>query len=789
MIDKKYIIRVLGRMICFVAVLALATACTGDELLNSSANGAEQEGLSISLTLDGMQLASRSASVQSLNEDAVKRMDVFLFGPNETFMKYATSGNGSTSVEKVTLYQGSNWKDVFEDASQYTLYVLANYKGGADLKAINTIQGLKDLVATDEDIALWEGMKVGSGKYEGKTFLMDGKKVFLGRDLNKSQSTLDIPVEVKRAAVKVEVTLKYSDEWRNKFTASELEAQFANYATATAAFAEAPMLDADKRGFTTYPEATKNVLERFSSAPVFETGNTDGKLHNGSKIRFYAYVNTWEQEVSNETMFLVDLPGKIVDEQHPENNKDLAHNFYKIPIVPNSQEKILNRNTFYQVTAVVDMEGSSTIDVPVELEDVEIKVADWKSTNINVGTGDNPEYLMLNEYHVEIRNVDGYDGLRFYSSAPINNVEIVEFASDNAAASAGVDFTYPGNAGKIPGVFFVNKDNDRTEVNENDPNGDGTWYGHNGDKISVSFDKGVTNGSIYLTSPNPVNVTKRYITLKVTSGDNVKYVVVEQYPLEYIQPIAGYYSYRDDFKSPNSVTPSGVPCIWGETFEYSGSNPPDADNLKVTNGYFTSKVYYNSSCYYYTFSREKLSNRRYRYTSKTDGDSENTNNKMYFVTITKTDEDYKIAHPLTEDFENGQTALVNSEENDKLVSPTFMLASQLGAVWSSKISGWTEARKHCAYYVETYTNKDGETVALDDWRLPTTAEINVIIKYQNDDNTEDVMAPVLTGRYYYVGWSGANNGKGNALVDSSYDQGTFIRCIRDVKPTDDFLQK
>lgn len=130
MIDKKYIIRVLGRMICFVAVLALATACTGDELLNSSANGAEQEGLSISLTLDGMQLASRSASVQSLNEDAVKRMDVFLFGPNETFMKYATSGNGSTSVEKVTLYQGSNWKDVFEDASQYTLYVLANYKGG-----------------------------------------------------------------------------------------------------------------------------------------------------------------------------------------------------------------------------------------------------------------------------------------------------------------------------------------------------------------------------------------------------------------------------------------------------------------------------------------------------------------------------------------------------------------------------------------------------------------------------------------------------------------------------------
>lgn len=784
MIDKKYIIRVLGRMICFVAVLALTTACAGDELLDSSADGAEQEGLSISLTLDGMQLASRSTqSDPLLNEDAVKRMDVFLFGPNEAFMQYASAGDvtSSVSVEKVTLYQGSNWKENFIDDNQYTLYVLANYKGEADLSEITTVQGLKDLVATDKDIAKWEGMDEGTEKYTGKTFLMDGKKVFKGSELDKSQSTYNIQVDVKRAAVKVEVTLQYSDEWKNKFTATDLEAQFANYATATAAFAEAPMLDADKRGFTTYPEATTSVLDRFSSAPVFFKNKDDN--YNGSKIRFYAYVNTWEQEVSNETMFLVDLPGNI--QKDNGSVETLKNNFYKIPIVPNSQEKILNRNTFYQVTAVVDMEGSSTIDEPVELKDVEIEVADWKPTDINVGTGDNPEYLMLNEYHVEIRNVDGYDGLRFYSSAPIKSVEIVEFENQDAATKAGVDFTYPGDktlevngwseneTDKIPGAFYVNKDNKRKSVSG----------------ISVDFEPNVNNGWIHLSSKNPENVTKRYITLKVTSGDNVKYVVVEQYPLEYIQPIAGYYSYRDDFKSPNSVTPSGVPCIWNETFEYSGSNPPSGDDLKVTNGYFTSKVYYNSSCYYYKFSRERLSSRRYRYTSETDGDSENTNNKMYFVTITKTDEDYKIAHPLTEDFENGQTALVNSAENDKLVSPTFMLASQLGAVWSNKISGWDEARKHCAYYVETYTNKDGETVALDDWRLPTTAEINVIIKYQNDNNTKDVMAPVLTGRYYYVGWSGANNGNGNALVNYSYNEGTFIRCIRDVKPTDEFLQK
>lgn len=772
MIDKKYIIRVLGRMICFVAVLALATACTGDELLDSSANGTEQEGLSISFTLDGMQLASRSDGVPTLNEDAVKRMDVFLFGPNESFKKYATSGDGTSSVEKVTLYQGSSWKNEFVDNSEYTLYVLANYKGGAKLSEINTVQGLKDLVATDKDIALWEGMTVGSGKYEGKTFLMDGKKVFLGRDLNKSQSTLDIPVEVKRAAVKVEVTLKYSDEWKNKFTASDLEAQFANYATATAAFAEAPMLDADKRGFTTYPEATENVLDRFSSAPVFFKNTNEN--YNGSKIRFYAYVNTWEQEVSNETMFLVDLPGKIVDEQHPENNKDLAHNFYKIPIVPNSQEKILNRNTFYQVTAVVDMEGSSTIDVPVVLKDVKIEVAGWKSTDINVGTGDNPEYLMLNEYHVEIRNVDDYDGLRFYSSAPIDNVEIVEFASDNAAASAGVDFTYPGNAGKIPGVFFVNKDNDRTEVNENDPNGDGTWY-NNDDKISVSFDKGLTNGSIYLTSTNPENVTKRYITLKVTSGDNVKYVVVEQYPLEYIQPIAGYYSYRDDKKNDGGTYESH-----GKSYGLT-SNVVASDDSKY---FFVPKVMYNGQImgWYWRNSSSKTYADWDDYVGGRTGFDDN--NMMYFVTITKTDSNYKIAHPLTKEESNydNQLVAVETEENDNLVSPQFMLASQLGTVLTP--DNWSFAQKHCAYYVETYKNKAGKTIVLDDWRLPTTAEIEVIIKYQNDANVKrnEVMSEVLGGRYYYVA-------KKNTTADTGAGTNTAVRCIRDVKPTDDFLQK
>ncbi|MCF2575263.1 hypothetical protein I6E18_03540 [Phocaeicola barnesiae] len=766
----KYRLCLLNWLVCLVVAGLLATSCTSDDWGDSPTEEAV-EGFQVSLTMDGMKSVTRSGGVDALNENIVKRMDVFLFGPDEDFMTYAMAGdvNGTSAVENVILYQGNDWKDNFDDNSQYTLYVLANYKGTANLEEINTVQGLKDLVATDADIAKWEGMPESTGNYTGKTFLMDGTKTFQGSEVKNEEKSVLIPVDVRRAAVKVEVTLKFSEDWKAKFTATELKAQFAHYATATAALAEAPMLDADQRGFATYPEAAgDNVLNRFSTAPVFETGTQ----YDGSKIRFYAYVNNWQQEISNETMFLIDLPGIINDTEHPENNKDLAHNFYKIPIVPNGQEQNLTRNTFYQVTAVVDMEGSSTVDEPVELKDVSFEVAYWTPTEINVGDGDDPEYLMLNEYHVEIRNVDGYDGIHFYSSSPIVNVEVVGFDNQAAADEAGVDFQYPGDktlegsgwyatkTDRIPGAFYVNKDNMRKPVSG----------------VTVSYEHDVTDGWIHLVSDNPENVTKRYITLKVTNKDGQsKYVVVEQYPLEYIQPIAGYYSYRDDKKEA------------GGTYEDRGTKSGQSSNTVASKSqtyFFVPKVMYNGQIlgWYWNNRGNKTRADWPEYSPRSS--SFDDNNMMYFVTITKTDSNYKIAHPLTKrdaSLDN-QLVAVETAENDNLVSPQFMLASQLGTVLTP--DDWAFAQKHCAYYVETYKNKAGQTVFLDDWRLPTTAEINVIIKYQNDNNVrkDEVMSEVLGGQYYYVAKQGA-------VADTKNGEGTYVRCIRDVKPTDEFLQK
>lgn len=138
---------------------------------------------------------------------------------------------------------------------------------------------------------------------------------------------------------------------------------------------------------------------------------------------------------------------------------------------------------------------------------------------------------------------------------------------------------------------------------------------------------------------------------------------------------------------------------------------------------------------------------------------------MYVVQITSTQQDqtdYKIGHVTNID---PDTKL--SQEN--VVSPAFMLASQLGTV--SPFSYGVNASDHCDKYVEVRT--DGKKYT--DWRLPTAAEIGVIGKYQNN-KTQDVMSEVLKAYSYW-----ALNG--NQVTANKNGSGSgYVRCVRDLSP-------
>ena len=174
------------------------------------------------------------------------------------------------------------------------------------------------------------------------------------------------------------------------------------------------------------------------------------------------------------------------------------------------------------------------------------------------------------------------------------------------------------------------------------------------------------------------------------------------------------------------------------------------------------------------------------------GSKDPGNQRMYHVHVTATSGDYTVGRPrivdengnLTTDVENGQTD--DSADNARLVSPSFMIASQLGVTQSAdnvNDSNYARAVNQCKNYVETYyddlnnNNKwdSGEPIYhYRDWRLPTAEEIRIISELQG--KTNGAVDTVLAGQYYFCA---SPQKYVNGAGSSSTNRGYFIRCIRD----------
>lgn len=129
-----------------------------------------------------------------------------------------------------------------------------------------------------------------------------------------------------------------------------------------------------------------------------------------------------------------------------------------------------------------------------------------------------------------------------------------------------------------------------------------------------------------------------------------------------------------------------------------------------------------------------------------------------------------MGYPLTDS--NGYT--IDSDENDRLVSPSFMLASQHG---TNTNGNYINKRNFCATYEET-TN-DG--VKYSDWRMPTLAELYLIDVLQNVQKC--AVKAILEGPYYWSSdASAAVKFMDSRTGDSSYSTSSAaVRCVRDIK--------
>lgn len=657
-------------------------------------------------------------------ESFVSHLDVIIFDVDGTLPgnKVYSGRYNVNNASSVTL---NAKRSSFPAGSRYYVYLIANSTlPEADFTAVTTYNDLVDKKQEDYDLHLTGLTVEGAPKY----FLMDAvaedadgaSPVVLNNGVLSDNTVLS--ALLTRAAAKVVVNIKASEK-----------VEFKNFTVAEGS--EGGLYYLRNMPYDAYLLAEAREDEDIRTAKVRNTSKTNNAYFTWNpsadsrnvSLTTYVYPNNWADNsiLERETSIVVNLPMTFTSDG---TSTDYKNSWYKIPM---TDEKMFRRNNYYEVNIDLNRPGAATETVPEELKDIYYSVTEWTVQDIFVGGDDRPKYLSVNKESMEMHNI-------------AVDATTLEFAS-----SSPVTIT-------VKDVYYYDKFGQKTPVSPD---------------ITGTTDGGIA-GNITVNSPVPTNNAIRYFTLVVTNQEGItREVTVAQYPLEYITNQQGWYSYRSDF-----YTGTYAPT----TYEYKGSRRVAADwsnnswnySTSVQNNYFFgSKVARmnddgTSRLYYYSWSQ-------YGSTVNTNAGNLTSldNARMYHVQITSSSGKYTIGIPKQD--ANGFTD--DGEDNAELVSPSFMIASQLGA--TQPPTSVEQAERHCREYVEVHdpdNNPDTDNaIHYDNWRLPTAAEIQIIIDFQYAENA--AMDEVLSGPYYWSATGPVNN-------PGSGDDGTqsAVRCIRDV---------
>ena len=535
------------------------------------------------------------------------------------------------------------------------------------------------------------------------------------------EPTQTIPVKLARAAAKIALTIHVDVEG---YTAGQAKWQLKNYNAKTKIF-------------------DNNTESELKDGEIVEAQGASGEY----TVTTYSYATQWTDDTKAPAIYLqVPLTADGKTEM----------NYYKIPVrdpkATGEDAKKLNRNTIYTIDAKINNKGGSSEIEYITTGKVVYDVLPWSdggTTDIDANTS----YLMVTPKVVYMKNVDTDMSVTYKSSSPVKILSKKVYYIDNEGN------TEEYFQGYVETVY-------ETTIEKVWVDGHWSWHGwidgHYEDKevkkevqfkpyptkMELQNEKDGENlgGKIVINSPIPKNRFSKYIVLTLENAEGTKATVkYKQSPLIETQNFFGDYSSR---------TKSGWSYRTAEGQKVKGQHTNDHS------GGYLAKYYENG--YIYSF-------RNY---STVNGLK---NNRMYIIQVSSTkNSKYNIAHPNI-DKSTGYT-------NDEVVSPAFMIASQLGAVQSAKFDQ-SKAKTHCETYREV-KKENGKQVKYDGWRLPTKTEIQFIVDFQqesyknNKGETKQPIKPVLEGANYYT----LNNETVATGVESGDD--AYVRCVRDLTPAE-----
>ena len=503
----------------------------------------------------------------------------------------------------------------------------------------------------------------------------------------------------------------------------------------------------DVEGYTA--GQAKWQLKNYNAKTTIFGSNTESELKDGEMVETqggsgeytvttYSYATQWNDDTKAPAIYLqVPLTA--------DGNTEM--NYYKIPVrdpkATGEDAKKLNRNTIYTIDAKINNKGGSSEIGYITTGKVVYDVLPWSdggTTDIDANTS----YLMVTPKVVYMKNVDKDMSVTYKSSSPVKILSKKVYYIDNEGNTEVYSEGYKETIIKKEKVwvsgFLGIGGHYEYRVKEEIP-----FYPYP-TKMELQNEKDGVNlgGKIAINSPIPQNRFSKYIVLTLENAEGKQATVkYKQSPLIETQNFFGDYSSRSK-DGWAYRTAAGQNVYNSYTYDYNGG--------------YHAKYYENSyiRSFYDDTSFDNLKN-----------------NRMYIIQVSSTkDSKYNIAHPNI-DKSTGYT-------NDEVVSPAFMIASQLGAVRSANFNQ-SRAKTHCETYREVKKENDKQVI-YDGWRLPTKTEIQFIVDFQqessknNKGKTKQPIKPVLEGANYYT-----LNNKTVATGVESGDE-VFVRCVRDLTP-------
>lgn len=864
-------------------------------------------------------------------------------GDNVFFHRYTLSESETQQLISGQDYLlESNWRTakyqgIGYEGNTFKIYVLANLAvndrdeipaspAEADLQAL--VSTSKQSISGSYDVVrLVDGKGPGTDDWYNphiadNLFLMDGMIDDWSPNNSSSQQYFtkkgDKTFELARAAAKFKVTLGFDPDFLDilgtadadklNFTKTEywpgtevkmtevvtsignMQYKYSNFLPAT--------YDFDPEGAVSDP-----VLKTFRDANLWESTyrydfsyrtptSTTGTFKYPYIDTTYSYAFSWNASEAAEkapalaasiiytrTTRHYDASGNLVRTDDPVKET----NYYRIPLVDviSSTDPVtaVERNTFYQVDALISSMGATTIDIEPTPVKLSYKVIPWSfnaATDITEVEG--VELLYFSADTTYVLRGEGTQAIRLDYFTPKS-----ELINTNPNI-----YHYEPTLSNVR-VYYVPSVGDTTNINwRTNPNRPGTYTNNN---TQWSGSKATSDERVTITvEPLPDGGGKVYITSQVLANRAVKQIefdatvtfripnlgsngqpdgtysyipvthhyTIKHFPLDNIQSVEGLWSSRwsgnNEGGTRTGESSSILPESWGYNYEMVVANQDNTVTLTTAQrsaifgaesnsdvfatGHTTpdNGVYYNGYVYWvtrtgggmwgytYTYHRasvtfyrtqggypgtgtwvaynptksginqgrtyydtnagynakiysQNLNDIRLLTTSGTIGSDANVvgnNTHMYVIQISKAEDGVQLGRPVINN---------NYQSSDNVVSPAFMIASQLGAVASANYANNpTRAASHCHSYMEV----DGEGRRYVGWRLPTPAEIAYIAKYQNDGKIQGqgVFTYVLTGNLYYAldGSSQRSNYPTTAPDYDGSDNTVYVRCIRDLTP-------